>query len=759
MDLDLNWDSEQTKHKAVRPLRIKFDEQEIALSERQQLQADYARATARAEQQEQQVQALYALSQSISVTLEPDDLRQSIVECLHEALRADTASLFVREEDGTMRMVAQCNIDLTRARITFGATEGLVAQAAREHRMIHVPDTSRDDSYLLTGHDQPRSLLAVPVEPQAGQGYVLCIVRRRLYAFTDDEVQFAQLLASVAAQALSNAALYGEMSALAREQATLYELARASSTSDGVGAYIARCVEPLLLVLNATGCAIIMTPEVLNPTAHSRVASIGLSEHGLAQCEAFATELLQQKGSEFVAVRCDVSPDGSRLVLAPVIARGRPLAVICWEMNTNDFSGNTAEDEMTATVRDTVWSAEQGLITNVPALVIDSDEPDDVYLPLSDAETTFIASVSQQLALGIENLLLRVRDLGALRSISMLPASRPHLDHVRQSIVTEIANAFAPSVVALILRDETDGLPRVVAASHDIHAIWLHDAIRQVTASEDDQELRQLRGLAIAPLVADDEVLGWIVLRMVGTPRISTDRALVLASLAGAAALILRNARLHIMAREAAVDRERQRIAREIHDGVAQNLAHLMLRLELVQRLVTSDPDRARAEAEGARNVLLASLNELRQSIAALAPAQLEELGFAGAVQSLLDDILTNTIDLHVTFTSCPDNKIPPELRAPAFRMVQEALSNIRKHANARHAWVTVETSNRDLLSVTVRDDGIGFVPNLVGSANGHFGMRGMRDRAEEFGGTLDVVSTPLLGTTVTLRLPLALAA
>lgn len=215
MDLDLNWDSEQTKHKAVRPLRIKFDEQEIALSERQQLQADYARATARAEQQEQQVQALYALSQSISVTLEPDDLRQSIVECLHEALRADTASLFVREEDGTMRMVAQCNIDLTRARITFGATEGLVAQAAREHRMIHVPDTSRDDSYLLTGHDQPRSLLAVPVEPQAGQGYVLCIVRRRLYAFTDDEVQFAQLLASVAAQALSNAALYGEMSALA----------------------------------------------------------------------------------------------------------------------------------------------------------------------------------------------------------------------------------------------------------------------------------------------------------------------------------------------------------------------------------------------------------------------------------------------------------------------------------------------------------------------------------------------------------------
>jgi signal transduction histidine kinase/putative methionine-R-sulfoxide reductase with GAF domain len=758
MDLDLDtdvWelDPDERKRKQLRP---QLSESEIALSERQQLQADYARAMARAEQQEHQAQALFALSQSISVALELDDLRQSIVESLYESMRADTASLFLREDDGNLRMVAQCNIDLTRARIVFGADEGLVALAAREHRVVHVPDTSAHHSYVATAHDHPRSLLAVPVEPQTGPSYVLCIVRRRLYAFTDDEVQFGSLMASVAAQALSNAALYGEMSNLAREQATLYELARASSISDGVTDFIERAVEPLRLALNAGGCAILLAPESASAVvAHSRSASQGLSAHGLSQCEAFVRELAQHNSPECVAIRCDVSPDGARLVLSPIVARGRPLAVIGWEMSGTVMA--PAADE-TIIPLNTVWGAALHLNMDIPAVVMDHSYQFGPSLPLSDAETTFITSVGQQLALGIENLQLRVRDHSALRSISALPASRPHLDHVRRSIVAEVANAFTPAVVALIMRDEHSGEPRVVATSHDGKAGWIQGALRLLEKCADG-EVQQHRGIVVAPLVTDGDIVGWLALRMIGMTSLSADRALVLSSLAGAAALILRNARLHLMAREAAVDRERQRIAREMHDGVAQNLAHLMLRLELVQRLVDVDPERAKTEAEGARQVLFASLNDLRQSIAALAPAQLEELGFAGAVQSILDDILTNTPELHVSFASCPDDAIPPELRAPAFRVVQEALANIRKHADARQAWITVERSDGDTLRVVIRDDGQGFVPDLDGPANGHFGLRGMRDRAEEFGGALAIISTPGGGTTVTLTLPLALAA
>nr|MBA3826476.1 GAF domain-containing protein [Ktedonobacterales bacterium] len=202
-----------------------------ALSAHQQLQAEYARALARADGQEHQAQTLFAMSQAVTVAMDPDDLRQSIVDSLYDALRADTTSLFLRETDGHLRMVAQRNIDITRARIIFGPDEGLVALAAHKHKLVHVPDTNNNTHYVPTGYDPPRSLLAVPVEPQSGPAYVLCVVRRRVYAFTDDELQFANLIGSVAAQALSNAALYREMHALAREQATLHDLMRAATLS------------------------------------------------------------------------------------------------------------------------------------------------------------------------------------------------------------------------------------------------------------------------------------------------------------------------------------------------------------------------------------------------------------------------------------------------------------------------------------------------------------------------------------------------
>jgi signal transduction histidine kinase len=716
---------------------------EDALGAHQQLQADYARVLARAEQHELQVRTLSALSQGVAVTMDSDDLRQSIVESLYEALRADTTSLFVREGDGSLRMVAQCNIDLTRARIVFGPDDGLVALAAREHRLIHVPDTMTSTHYLATGYDHPRSLLAVPVEPQAGPEYVLCVVRRRIYAFTDDEVEFAGLLASVAAQALSNAALYHEMCALAREQATLYELTRAASLSDGVAGFLGRAVEPLRHALAAAGCGIILSDYDAPQLRHT---ANGLSSHGRQRGEEFLAELNSNATAATIAIRCAINPEGARLILASVVTRARPIAVIAWEI-----AGNALSPAMPA--RD-LWQTTDGL----GAMPVASAHPIAASVPLSDAETSFITNVCQQVGLGIENLRLRARDLSALRSISALPASRAHLDDLRRAIVREVAAVFAPAAVALLLRDGAESAPQVAALCPDDTTGWLRAATHFARA-HGDRELHQQRGIVLVALRAGNEILGWLALKLPAETRLSADRALVLTSLAGAVALLLHNAHLHLIAREAAVDRERHRIAREIHDGVAQNLAHLMLRLELVQRLVPEDPARAQAEAEGARRVLLASLNDLRQSIAALAPAQLDELGFAGAVQALLDDIATNTADLTVTFTGCPEEDIPPELRAPAFRVVQEALANIRKHARARHAAIAVTVEDGRTLRVTVRDDGQGFDADPAGPAYGHFGLRGMRERAEEFGGAITITSAPGQGTTVSLALPLRLAA
>lgn len=746
---DQSWRVRAVGQRAGRPRqaeRVTDPQQERSLREHQQLQAEYARALARAEQQEAQAQALSALSQSVSVAQEPDDLRHGIAEALYDALRADTTSLFQREEDGRLRMVAQRNIDVTRARIIFGPDEGLIALAMREGRVVHVPDTAASAHYLATGYDRPRSLLALPIYPQAGPIYVLCVVRRRVYAFTDDEVQFATIMASVAAQALGNAALYHQMQRMAAEQATFSEIAQAASFSDSLTNFIGRAIDPLCRALHASGCSVAFVPARSGEgAAHEPIIAHAFSAFAQARSAAFIAELAGHPQASLVALRCVVSPEDARLVLAPIVVRGAPVAVVAWETQ------RSARDAPPALAEDDPAAGQWGLGDDpAPPLALgDRAAP---LIPLRADETAFITNVTQHLALGIEHLRLRSQDLTVLRSLSALPASRLHLDHLRRDIVREVERAFAPAAVALLLSDPA---PRIAAASTPQQAPWVQSALA-LAANAQQQEFLQRRGVALAALTADHETLGWLALRLSGASKLAPDRALLFTSLAGAAALLLRNARLHLMAREAAVDRERQRLAREIHDGVAQNLAHLMLRLELIVRLIPADPARARAESQAAREVLLTSLNDLRQSIAALAPAQLEQHGFAGAVRTILDDIATNTPDLHVTFTACDDDLIPPELRAPAFRIVQEALTNIRKHAQARHAWVTVAIAHGDALHITIRDDGQGFDTDLSALPTGHFGLQGMRDRAGEYGGTFTLASSPGTGTTITVAFPLA---
>ncbi len=751
-------------------------EARLALRDHQQLQAEYARAQARAEQQEAQAQALYAFSQSFSVTQDLDDLRQGIVDALYDALRADTTSLFRQEDDGRLRMVAQRNIDITRARIVFGPDEGLIALAMREERVVHVPDTAANAHYLATGYDRPRSLLAIPAYPQAGPSYAICIVRRRISAFTDDEVQFATIMANVAAQALGNADLYHQMQRMANEQGILHTIAQSASFSDGVTGFIGRTLPDLRAALQASGCVVaFLHGRFTEGNPPEPQIDGALSPFGKTRLTTFMAELSEQPAAASVALRCIASPEGARMILAPIVVRGEGMAIVGWEFPRPQpgESSSPLEDDPAALQ----WS------DTTPLPMGDHSVPP---VPLQPDEAAFIANVAQHLALGIENLHLRARDLSVLGRLHALPASRPHLDQLQRDIVREVERAFAPTSVALVMRDSRDGTPRLAAATPDAPRTWLQAALALAEGAR-DRPFLQRRNVVLAALVADERlepgdhfhtsaslttnigerpntdvtddttvdtlpILGWLVMRIPGNTRLAADRVMLFTSLAAAAALVLHNARLHLMTREAVVDRERQRIAREIHDGVAQNLAHLMLRLELIARLIPTNPDRAAVEALASREVLFASLNDLRQSIAAMAPAQLDRLGFTGAVRAIQDDIATNTPDLAVHFTACPDDAIPPELRAPAYRIVQEALTNIRKHAQAHHAWVSVEIAKGPVLRIIVRDDGQGFDPTAT--TTGHFGLSGMRERAIESGGELAIASVPGQGTIITVTLP-----
>src|SRR6266487_1544906 len=157
-----------------------------------------------------------------------------------------------------------------------------------------------------------------------------------------------------------------------------------------------------------------------------------------------------------------------------------------------------------------------------------------------------------------------------------------------------------------------------------------------------------------------------------------------------------------------AIDEERSRIARDIHDGAAQHIAHVIHKLEFIQRVFEKQPEVALREIDQTSTLLKESLNDLRHGIASLIPVQLEEQGFALALQSLLEEYRRNEPTLQIDYEGKEMTLLPLSLEVPTFRMIQEALNNARKHAQASRVSIRIQMLV-GLLLVEVSDNGVGF--------------------------------------------------
>lgn len=191
---------------------------------------------------------------------------------------------------------------------------------------------------------------------------------------------------------------------------------------------------------------------------------------------------------------------------------------------------------------------------------------------------------------------------------------------------------------------------------------------------------------------------------------------------------------------------ERTRLAREIHDTLAQGLAALALQIETALRNVGSDPDRVRERLEKALATARASLDEARRSVSTLRTG-------APLAQSLaaLAREITSESGIRVAFESKGACTIASAAEGELFRIAQQALANVRQHAGARTVRVTLACTKRNA-TLTVEDDGAGFDPRRV--AAGRHGIVGMRERARIAGGTLRITSRPGEGTRVVARVP-----
>jgi signal transduction histidine kinase/YHS domain-containing protein len=215
----------------------------------------------------------------------------------------------------------------------------------------------------------------------------------------------------------------------------------------------------------------------------------------------------------------------------------------------------------------------------------------------------------------------------------------------------------------------------------------------------------------------------------------------------------LRSQHAYIAALSTAQEAERARLARELHDEIVQQLIALGHSVDRVQRMIERDPAKVTERLQDMRASITMLVDELRAMIGDLRPPALAELGLLPAVELLLDRSGEDGPEVSLVVQG-DERRLAPQSELALFRIVQEAWSNIRRHARAGRADFTFAYEH-DGLHVTITDDGVGFAPPAEANApDGHWGLRGMRERAELTGGTLGVSSEPGKGTRLHLHIP-----
>jgi len=284
-----------------------------------------------------------------------------------------------------------------------------------------------------------------------------------------------------------------------------------------------------------------------------------------------------------------------------------------------------------------------------------------------------------------------------------------------------------------------------------ISDIWSKDSQAKFLRSLlDDEAAALLEGMQSwmwVPLAVKNRIIGGIGVAHAALNHFTPHHADLALSVANQAAITMVNAELHGQAQELAVLEERQRLARNLHDAINQSLFSAGLIAEVLPRVWDQDQDLARSSLEDLRRLTRSAQAEMRALLAELRPSTLIDSDLDELLH-LLGNALSGRIDIPVVVTVTGKAILPAEVQVAFYRVCQEALSNVAKHAKANRVEINL-TQEGGVVELYIHDDGIGF--DLDQTFSGHYGLEMMRERAEAVGAQLLVTSQPDHGTELTI--------
>jgi len=404
--------------------------------------------------------------------------------------------------------------------------------------------------------------------------------------------------------------------------------------------------------------------------------------------------------------------------------------------------------------------------------------------PFVDADAEMLSLFADYAAVALENGRLfqqaqsQITEMEILNRVSAVVSASLNLSQVYRAIHSEIARIMVADAFLIFLRGPEGGfdlvyivdLGQTFSPSHDVHLPPVYKQSMErgapytVEASRDPQFTgwerygdmgRRVQSLLVAPLMRGSEAFGLITTQSYAPSSYRQRDADLLATVANVAAVAIENAKLYEQAHGLAVADERNRLAREIHDTIAQGLVGIILQLEALAGMIGEEP-RMRRRVDRAIDLARVNLDEARRSVRDLRAAPLEHMSLAEAMHQLAAEHEEECDSEIVVIIPDAMPLLDKQVETALFRFVQESLTNCRKHALGVPVWIDVQID--ECVTISVRDAGPGFDVEVWRSTapQHHFGLHGMRERAERLGGAFKIESALGNGTILSMSVPVA---
>jgi signal transduction histidine kinase/DNA-binding response OmpR family regulator len=642
---------------------------------------------------------LYELSRAFMGTLELHELLDQIIATARQETKAEVVSLMLFDEDRRELRIAAASglsneVIETQKRALGNGVAGRVAETG-EPIMINQGTQLVPGIRGIIGRPEIYSALSLPLRSRGEVIGVLNLSRTHAgEPFGPGDLELATVLASQAAASIDKARLFSRLEQFA-------EISQQLATASDLEEAISIIVNAPLRLVHARGAALWLIEAGVQPT--------------LVHAQGSEDLLPPTPGDEIVEA---FIPEGDHgWVMLPLRHGDKSLGALTVCLRTPS--------------------------------------------PPNEDRLGVLRTLTHTASAVIESHRLRAREVLAFREVDRTVRADLNTRQMLERLLDQMLSVCQAESGGVFLWDsEHDRIEPWVACGTVPSEDLARKAVRLTRVGVLSQSPED-SGMAIgAPMRVGGRIEGAVVLtrstRAGGFAARQTD---LLSTLTSSAALIIRNTQLYARSEEAAIAEERTRIAREIHDGLAQDLAFLVLKTSAAQKLLSrADEKGLQKELREISEQLRQDAREVRRVIFALRPLNIEALGFLPALDKFVKEFAqANDIELQYEIHG-DGSHLPAKLETALFRLTQEALNNVRRHAHAKHTWVELEFIDGVKARLCIRDDGRGFdVEKVLAAARerGSVGLVQMRERAERAGGTFRIESTPSAGTCVQVELPI----